>query len=147
MKLGLTFPAFQDDFERKPETHAARVATWLLHAAHRDAPTAARLIGDALAALNRLDMSESRRSELIAQYWKTAQSLWTPLTGEFIRASQPLRGEAQDAARAAITLASELSNGYKRMLETEAGKRLSLGGPRLMTALIRRSLQSGARVL
>jgi hypothetical protein len=58
MKLGLTFPAFHDDFERKPETRAARVATWLEHAAHRDAPTAARLIGDALAALNRLDMSE-----------------------------------------------------------------------------------------
>ena len=147
MKLGLTFPTFQDDFERKPETRAARVATWLEHAALRDAPIAARLIGDALAALNRLEMSESRRSELIAQYWKTVQSLWTPLTGEFIRASQPLRGEAQDAARAAITLASELFNAYKRMLETEASKRLSLGGPRLMTALVRRSLQSGARVL
>ena len=147
MKLGLTFPAFQTDFERKPETRSARVATWLQHAAQRDAPTAARLIGDALAALNRVDMSDSRRSELVAQYWKAVQSLWAPLTREFIRASHPLRGEAQDAARTAVTLASELSSAYKRMLEGEAEKRLSLGGPRLMTALVRRSLQAGARVL
>ena len=147
MKLGLTLPPFQTDFERKPETRPARVATWLEHAAHRDTPTAARLIGDALAALNRVEMSESRRSELIAQYWKAAQSLWTPLIREFSRAPQPLRGEVQDAARAAITLATELSNAYKRMLEAEADKRLLLGGPRLMTALIRRSLQAGARVL
>jgi len=29
MKLGLTFPSFQGDFERKPESRPARVATWL----------------------------------------------------------------------------------------------------------------------
>jgi len=147
VKLGLTFPPYQADFERKPETRPPRVATWLEHATHRDSPTAARLIGDALAALNRVEMSESRRSELVAQYWKAAQSLWAPLTREFIRAPHPLRDEAQDAARAAITLACELSNAYKRMLENEVDKRLSLGGPRLVTALVRRSLQAGARIL
>jgi cyclic-di-GMP-binding protein len=147
VKLGLALPPFQADFERKPETRPARVATWLEHATNRDVPTAARLIGDSLAALNRLDMGESRRGELVAQYWKAAQHLWTPLSREFIRAPQPLRGEAQDAARAAITLAAELSNAYKRMLETELDKRISLGGARLQTALVRRSLHAGARVL
>src|SRR5436853_6046371 len=34
MKLGLTFPSFQSDFDRKPETRPARVATWLEHAGH-----------------------------------------------------------------------------------------------------------------
>ena len=147
MKLGLTLPPFQTDFERKPETRPARVAAWLEHAVNRDVPTAARLIGDSLAALNRIEMGESRRAELVAQYWKAAQALWAPLAREFTRAPQPLRGEAQDAARAAITLAGELSNAYKRMLESEADKRISLGGPRLMTALVRRSIQSGSRVL
>src|SRR5204862_5496825 len=117
------------------------------HAGRRVAATAARLIGDALAAINRVSISDSRPFELVAQYWKAAQSLWSPLSREFTRAPQPLRDDAQDAARAGITLASELSNAYKRMLEGEAEKRISLGGARLMTALVRRSLQSGARVL
>src|SRR5436190_17834752 len=147
MKLGLTFPSLETDYDRKPETRPARVATWLEHAGKRDARTAARLIGDALAAINRISISDSRRFELVAQYWKAAQSLWSPLSREFTRAPQPLRDDAQDAARAGITLASELSNAYKRMLEGEAEKRISLGGARLMTALVRRSLQSGARVL
>jgi hypothetical protein len=64
-----------------------------------------------------------------------------------MRAPQPLRDDALDASRAGITLASELSNAYKRLLEGEAEKRISLGGARLMTALVRRSLQSGAQVL
>src|SRR5437868_6521469 len=147
MKLGLTFPSLETDFDRKPETRPARVATWLEHAGKRDAKTAVRLIGDALAAINRASISDSRRFELVAQYWKAAQSLWSPLSREFMRAPQPLRDDAQDAARAGITLATELSNAYKRMLDGEAEKRISLGGARLMAALVRRSLQSGARVL
>src|SRR5438105_5185201 len=147
MKLGLTFPSLETDYDRKPETRPARVATWLEHAGKRDARTAARLIGDALAAINRVSISNSRRFELVAQYWKAAQSLWSPLNREVMRAPQPLRDDAQDAARAGITLATELSNAYKRMLDGEAEKRISLGGARLMTALVRRSLQSGARVL
>ncbi len=147
MKLGLSFPPIETDVERKPETRPAKVATWLEHTVKRDASSAGRLIGDALAALNRVPLGDSRRYELIAHYWKAAQQLWTPLARDFVRASQPLTGEAQDAARSAITLASELSNAYKRLLEHEAEKRISLGGARLMGALVRRSLQSGSRVL
>src|SRR5438874_5969325 len=147
MKLGLTFPSLETDFDRKPETRPARVATWLDHAGTREPATAARLIGDALAAINRVALGDSRRHELVAQYWKASQPLWSPLIREFSRAPQPLRGDAQDAARAAVTLAIELSNAYKRMLEAEAAKRISLGGARLMGSLVRRSLQAGSRVL
>jgi len=91
MKLGLTFPSLETDYDRKPETRPARVATWLEHAGNRDAKTAARLIGDALAAINRVSIGDSRRVELVAQYWKAAQSLWAPLNREFMRAPQPLR--------------------------------------------------------
>ena len=86
MKLGLTFPSLETDYDRKPETRPARVATWLEHAGKRDARTAARLIGDALAAINRVSISNSHRFELVAQYWKAAQSLWSPLSREIGRA-------------------------------------------------------------
>jgi len=146
MKLGLTFPSVETDFDRKPETRPARVATWLEHAGKREPATAARLIGDALAAINRVALGDSRRHELVAQYWKASQPLWSPLVREFSRAPQPLRGDAQDAARAAVTLAVELSNAYKRMLEAEAAKRIAFGA-RLTASLVRRSLQAGSRVL
>ena len=92
-------------------------------------------------------LGDSRRHELVAQYWKASQPLWSPLVREFSRAPQPLRGDAQDAARAAVTLAVELSNAYKRMLEAEAAKRIAFGGARLTASLVRRSLQAGSRVL
>ena len=147
MKLGLNFPAEETGSERKPEMRPATVATWLERTCDRDTTTAARLIGDALAAINRAPMSDARRYELTAQYWKTAQTLFTSLTRYFVRAPQPLTGEAQDAARAALALATELANAYKRLLQREAEKRLSLGGPRLMVALVRRALQASSRVL
>jgi cyclic-di-GMP-binding protein len=146
MKLGLNFPA-QEGADRKPEIRPDKVVTWLQSTCERDTTTAARLIGDALASINRTSLSDARRFELTAQYWKTAQTLWIPLARHFVRAPQPLTGEAQDAARATLVLATELANAYKRLLQRESDKRLSLGGPRLMVALVRRALQASSRVL
>ena len=143
MKLALNLPS-QEGSDRKPEIRPAKVATWLQSTSERDTTTAARLIGDALASINRASVSDSRRFELTAQYWKTAQTLWIPLARYFVRAPQPLTGEAQDAARAALVLATELASSYKRLLQHESDKRLSLGGPRLMVALVRRALQASS---
>jgi hypothetical protein len=100
-----------------------------------------------LAATNRVAMSDGKRLDLAEKYWETAASLWPALERQFSRASHPLTGEALEAAKAALTLASELSVAYKHLLASEAGKRISLGGQRLMLALIHRCLQCTARVL
>jgi len=147
MKLGLTFPAIDSSGDSKPEIRPARVASWLEAAAKRDTTTAARMIGDALAATNRVSVSDSRRFELTAQYWKSASLLWPALARRFARAPHPLTGDALDSARSAIELAAELANAYKRLLALEAEKRISLGGPRLAVALVRRALQASSRVL
>ena len=64
-----------------------------------------------------------------------------------MRASHPLSGEALEAAKAALTLSSELTTAYKHLLFNEADKRISLGGQRLMVALVHRCLQCTARIL
>ena len=147
MKLSLNLPPLEPGTDNAPETRAAKLSPWLERQAKREATAAARVIGDALAATNRIALPDARRLELANLYWKAASGLWPGLARAFSKASQPLSGEALDAARAAIELATELAIAYKRLLVREADKRLSLGGQKLMVALVRRSLQASARVL
>jgi hypothetical protein len=147
MKLALNFPPLEANVANPPETRPAKLGPWLDKAAKRDPTAAARIIGDALATTNRIALSDARRLELANLYWKAATGVWPGLARAFSKAPHPLSGDALDAARASITLATELAVAYKRLLAREADKRISLGGQRLMVALVRRALQASARVL
>jgi hypothetical protein len=147
MPLTLSLPPVDSRPANPPETRPTKVAEWLADTAKRDPVQAARLIGDALAATNRVAMSDSRRLELAEKFWTTAAPLWPLLEKHFARASHPLSGDALEAAKAAVSLAHELSVAYKHLLAREADKRLHLTGNRLTVALIHRCLQCTARVL
>jgi hypothetical protein len=147
MSLALSLPAVDPHPSHPPEVRVAKVVPWLVEMLKKDPAEAARLVGDALAATNRMAMSDGKRLELAEKYWDTASSLWPALERQFARASHPLTGDALESAKAALTLASELSVAYKHLLASEAGKRISLGGQRLMVALIHRCLQCTTRVL
>ena len=147
MSLALSLPTVDPHPSHPPEVRLAKVVPWLDEVMKKDASEAARLIGDALAATNRVAMSDGKRLDLAEKYWETATSLWPALERQFSRASHPLTGDALEAAKAALTLASELSVAYKHLLASESGKRISLGGQRLMLALVHRCLQCTARVL
>ena len=145
--LALSLPSLETHPANPPEIRPAKVSEWLAEAGKRDAAMAARLIGDALAATNRVAMSDARRMELAELYWATAANLWSQLERQFARASHPLAGDALEAAKGALTLSSELATAYKHLLSREADKRISLGGARMQTALVHRCLQATARVL
>ena len=146
--LALNLPSLDAKPANPPETRPAQVQAWLAETMRRDAVEAARLIGDALAATNRVAMSDSRRLELAELYWTTAVSLWPQLERHYSqRVSHPLTGRALEAAKAALTLAHELSTAYKHLLAREAAKRIQLGGQRLMVALVHRCLQCAMRIL
>jgi hypothetical protein len=147
MSLALSLPAVDPHPSHPPEVRVAKVVPWLVEMLKKDPAEAARLVGDALAATNRMAMSDGKRLELAEKYWDAASSLWPALERQFARASHPLTGDALESAKAALTLASELSVAYKHLLASEAGKRISLGGQRLMVALIHRCLQCTTRVL
>jgi hypothetical protein len=147
MPLTLSLPALDPRPANPPETRPAKVALWLDEMARRDPVEAARVIGDSLAAINRVTMSDSRRLELGEMYWATATNLWPALEKQYSRASHPLTGEALEAAKAGLGLAHELCVAYKHLLARESDKRLLLTGPRLLVALIHRCLQCTARIL
>src|SRR5690242_16419693 len=147
MSLVLRLPGFSERPAQAPEIRPSRVAHFLTEAATREPGFAARVIGEALSATNRVSMSHGRRLDLAEQYWKTAALLWPRLEHRFIRASHPLLGDDLDAAKAALKLANELATSYKRLLANEAGRRFRLGGPRRLVALVRRTFQATARVL
>jgi hypothetical protein len=147
MSIALSLPPVEAHPANPPEIRPAKVGLWLQDMGKRDPATAARLIGDALAATNRVAMSDSKRLDLAEKYWETANVLWPQLEKQFARASHPLSGDALESAKAALTLASELSVAYKHLLASESGKRISLGGQRLMVALVHRCLQCTARIL
>ncbi len=147
MALALSLPPLDSHPANPPEVRLAKVAPWLDEMARRNPVEAARLIGDALAATNRVAMSDGKRLDLSEKYWETATVLWPQLEREFARASHPLHGPALEAAKAALTLASELGTAYKHLLSSEANKRIALGGQRLLVALVHRCLQCAARVL
>jgi hypothetical protein len=145
--LALSLPQLASRPANAPETRPAKVAEWLAEATRRDPLAAARLVGDALAATNRVALGESRRMELAELYWQTATGLWSALERHFVRASHPLHADALEAAKSSLVLATELGTAYKHLLAREADKRLVLGGARLLTALVHRCLQASARVL
>ncbi len=147
MSLALRLPPFAERPREAPEIRSSRVASWLTEASTREPGFAARIMGEALAAINRVSMSHSRRLDLTEQYWKAAALLWPRLEHRFIRASHPLQGDDLDAAKAALKLANELSTSYKRLLAHEAARRFRFGGPRRLVALVRRAFQATSRVL
>ena len=147
MALALSLPTLEERPANPPETRPARVQPWLEETLKRDPIDAAGVIGDALAATNRVAISEARRLELAERYYATALTLWPNLERHFARAQHPLTGDALAAAKAALTLATELATAYKHLLAHEAEKRILLSGNRLLVALIHRSLQCTARVL
>jgi cyclic-di-GMP-binding protein len=147
MPLLLSLPQVVSNPANPPEIRPAKVGPWLDDMLRRDPAAAAHLIGDALAATNRVAMSDSKRLELAEKYWTAANILWPRLEKQFVRASHPLTGDALEAAKAALTLASELTTAYKHLLVSEADKRISLGGQRLMVALVHRCLQCTTRIL
>ena len=147
MPLPLTLPPVDPHPANPPEVRPAKVKAWLDEIAHADPVDAARRIGDALAATNRVAMSDSKRLELAELYWAAGTTLWPPLERKFARTSHPLAGPALEAAKAALTLAAELATAYKHLLVHEADKRLALGGQRLLVALVHRCLQCTTRIL
>jgi len=147
MPLLLSLPPVESRPANPPEIRLSKVGPWLDEMVQREPADAAHVIGDALAATNRVAMSDGKRLELAEKYWTTASVLWPLLERKFVRASHPLSGEALEAAKAALTMASELTTAYKRLLVNEADKRIALGGQRLMVALVHRCLQCTARIL
>ena len=147
MALALSLPPLDARPANPPETRPARVQPWLEETLKRDPVDAAGVIGDALAATNRVALSESRRLELAERYYGTALTLWPNLERHFAGAQHPLTGDALAAAKAALILAAELATAYKHLLAHEAEKRLLLSGNRLLVALIHRCLQCTARIL
>ncbi|MEP6997854.1 MAG: hypothetical protein ABI900_09400 [Betaproteobacteria bacterium] len=147
MTLALSLPPIDDHPAHPPETRPAQVQAWISEAMKRDSIEAAGVIGDALAAINRAAISDSRRMELAEKFYAAAVTLWPILERNFARAAHPLTGNALEAAKVALTLSAELATAYKRLLAHEADKRLLLGGNRLLVALIHRCLQCTTRVL
>jgi hypothetical protein len=147
MALALSLPSLESRPAHPPETRPAKVQPWLDDLLKRDRIEAAGTIGDALAATNRVSLSESKRFELAEKYYTTALTLWPDLERHFSRAAHPLSGQALEAAKASLILAAELATAYKHLLSHEADKRILLGGNRLMVALIHRCLQCTTRVL
>ena len=147
MPIALSLPPLDDRPANPPETRAARVQQWLDDALKHDSIEAARLIGHALAAINRVALSDARRLELNEKYYAASVALWPALERHFGRAQQPLLAEGLEAAKAALTLSAELATAYKHLLAREADKRSLLGWNRLPLALIHRCMQCSARIL
>jgi cyclic-di-GMP-binding protein len=147
MPLTVSLPPIDPRPANPPEIRPAKVFPWLDDLLTRDPVEAAQVVGDSLAAINRVEMSDSKRLELAERYWSTAATLWPQLEKQFAKASHPLSGEALAATKAALGLGHELSVAYKRLLLHESGKRILLTGNRLLVALVHRCLQCVARVL
>ena len=147
MALALSLPVLDARPANPPETRPANVQSWLNDVLKRDSIEAAALIGDALAATNRVAISAARRLELAEKYYATALVLWPALERQFAHASHPLSGGALNAAKAALTLSTELAIAYKHLLANEAEKRILLAGSRPLVTLIHRCLQCTARIL
>ena len=86
MPLPLSLPQVVSRPANPPEIRLSRVGPWLDEMVQREPADAAHVIGDALAATNRVAMSDSKRLELAEKYWTTANTLWPLLEKQFVRA-------------------------------------------------------------
>ena len=89
--LRLSLPPIDAHPANPPETRPSKVKAWIDDLMRRpSAVESARAIGDALAATNRVGMSDSRRLELAEIFWSAANTLWPILEQHFARVSHPL---------------------------------------------------------
>jgi len=100
MPLALRLPPLSERSATAPETRPSRVTAWLTETLTREPGFAARVIGEALAATNRISLGYARRLDLTEQYWTSAALLWPRLERQFTRASHPLQGDNLEAAKA-----------------------------------------------
>ena len=105
-----------------PEIRPAKVFPWLDELLKRDPVEAARVIGDSLAAINRVDDERLEAPRARRALLEQRRHAWPLLEKQFSRASHPLSGEALEAAKAALGLAHELSVAYKHLLRARVGQ-------------------------
>lgn len=110
------------------ETDPARLRAWLISLPTSDITVAARPIHDALASLNRIELTADVRVKLLAEY----ESMLELLAGSFDVASQgsgiPLKETAKLAATLHRNLWQEMAIGWKIALVNRLEKRSLFGG-------------------
>jgi hypothetical protein len=145
--LDLNLPPLEARLTLKPEIRPEKVRAWLAQLTPEPPTETARIVGDALAVLNRTRLADTVRLELTEIYYETAEKLWPLIRFQFQGYVHPLDQAGAQAVRNSTQLQIEIANGYKRLLVEHAEKRISVEGRRFRLGLIHRCQQSLAKVL
>jgi pimeloyl-ACP methyl ester carboxylesterase len=147
MVLTLSLPPLDPRPANPPETRPGQVGKWLDEALTRNAIEAAQVIGDALAALNVVAMSDSRRMSSPRSSGARRKFSGRGSSSTLHRQRTPFAANRSRQAKASLGLAQELFVAYKRVLEHEGNKRVHFGGTRTLVMLIHRCIQCAWRIL
>jgi len=114
---------------------------------HEQPVESARFVVAALERLNHWKVDPTQRWHLLEEYHDAVSATWTGLDEIYANVAHPMPPDAAAAADAAMSIASGLAMGYKRILADLSRMRLGFGPPKVPALLIHRCQQTLARIL
>jgi hypothetical protein len=145
--LSLNLPALGDTPRHLVRTDPKEVKAWLVSLPDGNWAETARIMADALTALNRIKLDDDERLPLVELYQVKIDILYGVLEAAFVVPSLPARDKQKQAANLTKTLYAELSIGYKRALVDRLERRFSFGMNRQVPVIMLLALQALQRVL
>lgn len=128
MQLLLDLPEMSPALAKVVETHPKRLKEWLISLPTTSVVDAGRQMHDALASLNRIELSPDSRTELLTEYETMLDLLAGGFEAAYNSAGIPLKDRAHQAAVLHMNLWREMCMGWKLVLVTKLEKRGLFGG-------------------
>lgn len=128
MQLLLDLPELSPELAKVVETHPKKLKEWLISLPTTSVIDAGRQMHDALASLNRIELSSDSRTELLTEYETMLDLLSGGFESAYSSAGIPLRDRAHQAAVLHLNLWREMCMGWKVVLVTKLEKRSLFGG-------------------
>ena len=145
--LNLSVPAIEESSAIFAETNLEHLEQ-LISALPADDPVeAARKITQALALLNRRQVSASLRSKALERYRVAVVEIIQGLACKYCDQPLPLPDSAKEVVHVALRLYIELAYGYKHVVLAEGSRLFSLSGDKQMTQNIQRAMEALSNVL
>lgn len=128
MQLLLDLPEMSPELAKMVETHPKRLKEWLIGLPTSNVVEAGRQIYDALASLNRVELSPDDRAKLLAEYETMLDMLAGGFETDYASSGIPMKDRAKQSAALYMNLWREMCMGWKVVLVTRLEKRGLFGG-------------------
>lgn len=138
MPLLLDLPEVSPELAKVVEADPKRLKAWLIGLPTSDVVECGRLVFDALASLNRIELAADKRAALLGEYETMLEMLAGGFEAAYTSAGLPMKERARQAALLYRNLWLEIATGWKVALISRMEKRGLFGSGKIEPVFVQR---------